>query len=248
MGELDVGAADDLNGFHDGVGVLLKALLKFGRYGEHGRRAETVAGVNAHGIDVLDEAHRDHLVFGVADHLQFEFLPAQHRFFHQHLVYHARRQAAGCDRAQLFDVVDQPAAGSAHGVGRPNHHRVAELVGGFLGLRDGFDRLAARHVDVQPLHGFLERQAVFAALDGIHADPDDLDAVGIENSLAVEFRGQVQSGLAAQVRQQGVGAFAFDDLGQNLDVQRLDVGDVRHVRIGHDRRRVGVDQHDRVAQ
>ena len=248
VGKLDVGATDDLDGLHDVVGVLLKPLLKFGSNGEHGRRAETVAGVNAHGIDVLDKADGDHLVLGVTDHLQLELLPAQNRLFHQHLVYKARRQPAGCHRPQLFDVVYQPAAGSAHGVGRPNHHRIAELFGHLFGIRHILDRPAARHLDFQPLHGFLEGQAIFAALDGVHADADDLHAVGVENPLSVKFRGQVQPGLPSQVRQQGVGAFALDNLGKHIYIQRLDVCDIRHARIGHDGGRIGVDQHDFVAE
>src|SRR5262249_38747518 len=47
--------------------------------------------------------------------------------------------------------------------------------------------------------------------------------------------------------QQGLGAFFFDDLGDDRPGDRLDVGAVGRLRVGHDRGRVGVDQHDLVA-
>ena len=41
-----------------------------------------------------------------------------------------------------------------------------------------------------------------------------------------ERHGQVEAGLAAQGGQQGVGPLAFDDGGQHVEVERLDVGAV----------------------
>ena len=39
----------------------------------------------------------------------------------------------------------------------------------------------------------------------------------------------------------------FDDLAHHFPVDRLNVGRVGHLRVGHDGRRVGVDQNDAVA-
>ena len=74
--------------------------------------------MHAHGVHVLDEADGDHLVLGVADDLQLQLLPAEHRFLDQDLADQAGGEAAAGDHAQLLDVVDQAAAGAAHGVGR----------------------------------------------------------------------------------------------------------------------------------
>ena len=59
--------------------------------------------------------------------------------------------------------------------------------------------------------------------------------------------GEVERGLAAERRQQRVGALALDHLAHGLGQQRLDVGRGRELRVGHDRRRVRVDEHDLVA-
>ena len=57
----------------------------------------------------------------------------------------------------------------------------------------------------------------------------------------------VERGLPAHGRQQRVGPLLLDDLGDDLRRDRLDIGRVGQVRIGHDRGRVGIDQHDPVA-
>ena len=56
--------------------------------------------------------------------------------------------------------------------------------------------------------------------------------------------GGVQRGLPAQRGEQRVGALDRDDLLQGVLGDRLDVGRVGELRVGHDRRRVGVHQAD----
>jgi hypothetical protein len=63
----------------------------------------------------------------------------------------------------------------------------------------------------------------------------------------VEGGREVERGLSAERRQQGVGALALDDLGDRAGEQRLDVGRGGELRVGHDRRRVRVDEDDLVA-
>ena len=83
------------DGLDDVVGVFLQALLQFRVDGQHGGGAVGIAGVHAHGVHVLDETDRDHLVLGVPHHLQFQFLPAQHRFLHQDLAHQAGGRCPG---------------------------------------------------------------------------------------------------------------------------------------------------------
>ncbi len=205
--------------------------------------------MHAHGVDVLDEADRDHLVLRVADDLELELLPAENGLLDQDLADEAGGEAAGGDDPQLLDVVDQPAAGAAHRVGRADDDRVAEVGGDLLGLLDAVGGRAARHLDAEPVHRLLEGHPVLAALDGVGLDADDLDAVLLEDARAcASSDAEVQAGLPAEVGQQGVGPLLGDDLRQRRERQRLDVGRVGHAGVGHDRRRVGVHQHDLVAQ
>ena len=204
--------------------------------------------MNPHRVDVLDEADGDHRPLGVPHHLELKLLPAEHRLLDEHLVDHGRSQAARADRAQFLGVVDQPAAGAAHRVGRTQHHRVAELAGHLLGLGDRGDGAAARHLDAKFVHGGLELFAVLAAADGVLLDADGLHPVFVEDAGLGELAGQVEPGLAAEVGQQRVRPGTGDDLGEAGHVEWGDEGLVGHHRVGHDRRRVRVDQDDLVAE
>src|SRR3546814_3459776 len=93
---------------------------------------DRVAGVHAHRVEVLDAAHDDAVVRGVANHLHLELLPAQHRLLDQHLVHRRELEAALDDLLELLDVVGDAAAAAAEGERRPDDGREPDLR---LGLR-----------------------------------------------------------------------------------------------------------------
>ncbi len=238
MGELDVGAADHLDGVDDEVGVILEPCLKLRGDGEHGGRAVGVAGVDPHGVHVLDEADGDLLAPGVPHHLQFQLLPPQHRLLHEDLPDRAGREAAGGNGPELLQVVGEAAAGPPHGVGGPDHHRQPDPSRRLQGLLQGGGDLAAGGLDSEPCHGLLEGFPVLAPLDGIQVDADDPHPVLIQHPGVGQGRGEVEAGLAPQVGEKGVGAFLADDLGQGLHVEGFDIGGIGHGGIGHDGGRV----------
>ena len=69
----------------------------------------------------------------------------------------------------------------------------------------------------------------------------------VEHAGFVQLDREVERGLAAERREQRVGPLLLDDAGEALDVERLDVGGVGELGVGHDRRRVRVHEHDAVA-
>ena len=83
-----------------------------------------------------------------------------------------------------------------------------------------------------------EELAVLRRLDGGQLGADHLDAVALEGAVVREGHGQVEPGLAAEGGQQGVGPLALDDLGHDLGGERLDVGAVGELRVGHDGGRI----------
>ena len=97
------------------------------------------------------------------------------------------------------------------------------------------------------VHRLAEELAVLGLLDRLALGADQLDAVLGEDAHVVEGERGVEAGLAAHGGQERVGALLLDDLGDDLGGDRLDVGGVGELRVGHDRRRVGVDQDDAVA-
>src|SRR6202034_827797 len=90
----------------------------------------------------------------------------------------------------------------------------------------------------------LEALAVLAGLDRVDVGPDELDVVLAEGAAGVQRDRGVQRGLAAERGQQRVRPLLRDHLLQDVGRDRLDVGGVGELRVGHDRRRVGVHQAD----
>ena len=97
------------------------------------------------------------------------------------------------------------------------------------------------------VHRLAEELAVLGLLDRLALGADQLDAELRQHAHVVERERGVEAGLAAHGGQERVGALLLDDLGDDLGGDRLDVGGVGHLRVGHDRRGVGVDQDDPVA-
>src|SRR5205807_2266557 len=74
-----------------------------------------------------------------------------------------------------------------------------------------------------------------------------LYAMLLEHAGFVKVEGQVEAGLSAERRQNGVGLFALDDSLGDLDGERLDVRAIRELGIGHHRCGVRVEEDDLVA-
>ncbi len=75
---------------------------------------------------------------------------------------------------------------------------------------------------------------------------DHLDTVFFKRAVVKQGKCGVQRRLTPHGRQDGVRAFLFDDLGDHGRFDRLDIGRIGQVRVGHDGRRVRVDQNDAV--
>ena len=82
MGKLDIGATDYLYRLNNGIGVILKSFLQFGRDCQHRGGAERVAGMHTHRVNVFNETNGYHLVLGIAHYFELQFFPADHRLFY----------------------------------------------------------------------------------------------------------------------------------------------------------------------
>ncbi len=97
------------------------------------------------------------------------------------------------------------------------------------------------------IHRLAEFLAVFRLLDHVRLGADHLDAVFFKDAGAFKIERAIERRLPAHGRQDRVGAFSRDDLLDEFDVDRLDIGRVGEIRIGHDRRRVRIDEDDAIA-
>ena len=246
---LHVGAAGlDADLLEDADGVVAHRLVFAVGQRLDRRDGDRVAGVDAHRVHVLDGAD-DHGVAGlVAHHLHFEFLPADERLLDQYLVVERCLQAARDDLAEFALVVRDAAAGAAEGeAGADDERPRADIRRDPLRLlrRMGAPRL--RHVESELRHGGLEEVAVLGARDGLGVRADHLYSAFCEDAGLRQPRRHVERGLSAKRREQRVRALLADDRGDGVDGQRLDVGRLGHLRVGHHRRRIGVREDDFVS-
>ena len=201
-----------------------------------------VACVDAHRVDVLDRADDHAVARGVAHHLELELRPAPQRALDEHLRDRAHLEAVRDDALQLRGRLGDPAALAAERERGPYDRRnrtVAEL-------RERRDDHALGHRETRRRDHLAEELPILGAADRLEVRADQLDAVALEDARLRELHREVERRLAAERRQERVGPLARDDLLHRLGVERLDVGRVRPLGVGHDRRRVRVHEHDPV--
>ena len=218
-----------------------------------GRRdRDRVAGMHAHRIEVLDRADDDTVVHAVADDLHLEFLPPQHRFLDQHFVGGGGVDAALDDLDELGLVVGDAAAGAAERERGPDDRGQADVVERRECVGKRLDLVRARRLQSDPGHRLAEQLTVLGLVDRVSGRADHRDVEFFEHAHLAQRQRGVERGLPAHGGQQRESAgknvaLLFDDLGDDLGRDRLDVGRVGEIGIGHDRRRVRIHQDDPVA-
>ena len=244
-GKLHVGTAGlDANLLQNGKRGHTHALIL--KVGERLRRrhGDRVAGVHAHGVEVLDGAHDDAVASVVAHDLHLVLFPALDGLLDQHLVCGRELQALAHDGDELLVGMRDAAAGTAEGKARAQHAGVTHALGDGLGVRHAVGIARARDLQADLGHGLVKEFAVLAALDSGQVAADHLDAVLVERAVLCQFNSGVKTGLATQRGQQRVRMLFLDHTLDKLGGDGLDIGAVGKTRVGHDGRRVGVDQDD----
>ena len=153
-------------------------------------------------------------------------------------------EALAHDGDELLVSMCDAAAGAAEGKARAQYAGIAHALGDSLDVGHAVGIARARDLQANLGHGLVKELAVLAALDGGQVAADHLDAVLVERTVFRQLDGGVQTGLAAQRGQQRVRALFLDHALDKLGSDGLDIGAVGKTRIGHDGRRVGVDQDD----
>ena len=242
-GQLYVAPALDLQGGDDVErGGAEHLVLPVGQ-GLGGGHHDGVAGVDAHGVDILHGADLDDVAGGVPHDLELDLLPAGDAPLDEHLAHPGEVDAPVGNLPQGGLVVGDAAAGAPQGIGGPDDDRIADAPGELHRGLHALHHVAGDAGLANGLHGVLEALAVLRLADGLRAGAQQAHAVLLQDALLVEVHGQVQPGLAAQGGQDGVGPLLGDDLLHAGQVQRLDIHVVGDVLVGHDGGGVGVDQH-----
>ena len=162
---------------------------------------DRVAGMHAHGVEVLDRADDDDVVLEVADHLQLVLLPAQHTLLDQALVHRREVDPVRQNARHLLAVVCDSAARSAQRKAGTNNHRESDLRGKRQPVAHGAHKLRLRQIEADPFHRILEEQPVLGLLDGLQLGPDQLHAISLQHAGVGQLHGKIQRCLPAHGRQ-----------------------------------------------
>jgi len=199
--------------------------------------------VDAHRVEILDRADDDALVLVVAHDLHLVFLPAEEALFDEHLVNGRKVQAVGHNGLKFFLVIRDAAALAAQSKGGADDKRIGtDQLGRGTGLIHRVHGAGLRTVEADLDHGLLEQLAILALGNRLRLGADHFHAVFREDTGLVKIHRQVKRRLAAEGRQQRRRPFRSDDLLQNIDGERLDVGHIGKLRVRHDRGRVRIHQ------
>src|SRR5471032_1964206 len=211
------------------------------------RNRDRVARVHAHRVQVFDRADDDAVVRLVAYHFHLVLFPAEQGFFDQQFFGRRCFQAAFANRFEFFFVVGDTAAAATHGERWTDNRRETDFA---LHRPRFFHRVRharAGRTEADLGHRVLELGTVFGLVDGFRRCADQLDVVFRQHAIVEQVQCAVQRGLSTHRWQDRVRTLLGDDALDNRPGDRFDVGDVGHFRVGHDGRRVAVDQDDFVA-
>ena len=247
-GELDIGAAGgDAHAVENQPRHIPQPLNLLVSQGLRGGNSDAVARMHAHWIQILNRADDDEIAFGIAHQLKLIFLPAQQTLIDQNLASRTLMNPIGHHLTQFLLAVGHAAASAAHGERRANQNGIANLRGKFNRLLHAAHNPTLRRLQADLGHGVLEQLTVFGQLDAIQRRANQFDLVSVQNAPLLKLNGQVERRLAADRWQQRIRPLLDDDLLAHLQRERLDIGRIRQFRVGHNRRRIGVDQDDAIA-
>ena len=237
--ELDVrSAALDAHRPDHGRRRVAQLLIRVIRQRHLRRDRHGVPGVDSHRIDVLDRADDHHVVLAIAHDLELELVPAAHRFLDEHLSDRALGDAELDLAAQLLRRLDEAAAVAAERKCRSDHRRGGQT--GQLGNVGDDARVGCAQPD--RVNGVTEELAILRAPNDVERCSDQLDAEILQDAGLRQLLREVESRLAAHRRQKGVGPLASENIGDALEVERLEIRAIREPGVGHDRR--GIRVHD----
>ena len=199
--------------------------------------------MDAYRVDVLHAADGDDVASAVPHDFKLNLFPACDTAFDEDFMDTGQLQTTVANFPQHELVIGNAAAGAAQGVGGTDDDGQADGVGELHGVLHGMHDLGDNAGLVDGLHGVLEALAILCPADGVGGGAQELDAVAVQGAVLVQVHGQVQADLTAQGGQNCIGMLFFDDLGERITIQRLDIHVVGDILVGHDGGRVGVDQH-----
>ncbi|CAB4622900.1 unannotated protein [freshwater metagenome] len=200
--------------------------------------------MDTHRVDVLYRADNNRVIGRVAHQFEFVFLPTEYRLFKQNLACRTFVKSVLDHSAQFCLVMGEAGTETSHRERRSNHHGIA-------GPGNKCERSVNRvhdnalcDISTTLDHQVLENLPVFTTLNRLEFGSNQFDVVLRQDSLFVKCHCGVQRGLTTERRQNRIRSFLGDDRFDCRRRDRLNVRRIREIGIGHDGRRIRIDEND----
>jgi hypothetical protein len=169
--------------------------------------------VHSHRVKILNRADYDDVIRQIAHHFQLEFFPTQNRFLDQNFVNRRRREPSAYDVFKFLWIVGSAAASASQCERRSDDGGVTRRRYDCLRFVPRFGEATARHFEPGFIHSLFEQQAIFSNFDRMAIRANHFNPILLEYTGIRQRNCQIERGLSANRRQQGIGPFTFDDCG-----------------------------------
>ena len=242
QGKLHVAAAFDFQASDDGKGCIPQHLILTVGQGLGWRDDDTVTGMYTNRIQIFHTADDDAVILAVSDNLILHFFPARYRLFQQNLPDGAFLDAQLAEMFQFFVVVSDAATCATKGIGRSDDHWISDFFyKGFALLHTGCNGAGRNGMSCRK-HQFFKGFPIFRLVDAIFVDAKQFRAIFLENTFLIQRHGKIQTCLSAETRQHALRPFLCQNLFYRFFSNGLQIYFVCDALIGHNSRRIAVDQ------
>ena len=212
-----------------------------------GGNRDGIARVHAHRVEIFNRTNDDAVVVAVTHHFHFILFPAQHRLLNQQFMRGRRIETALANRQKFVFIISNAATRAAHGERRANQRGKAHFGLRRQRLFHGVAHKRLRRVQADFGHRLFKAAAVFGFINRIFRGANQLHIVFRQHAVFGQIQRAIERRLPAHGGQNGIGALFGDNLFHRLPHNRLDIGDIGHIGVGHNRGRIGIDEDDFIA-
>ena len=205
---------------------------------------DTVSCMHTNRINIFHITYGNAIACAVTHDLVLNFLPSGDATLYQNLSHTRKTKSVFQNLSQLIFVVRDSAAASAKCVCRTKYNRITDGVSKvYTGLYRFYNERSCDWLS-DFFHRLFKFQTVFGFFDGLRGCSDQAHIVLLQKSSLLKLHGKVQSCLSSQCWKHAVRLFFDNQLFYNLYGQRLNINSVCNVFIGHNGRRIGVEQNN----
>ena len=196
-----------------------------------------------HRVYVLHIAYGNRCVITVTHYLVLYLLVSLDALLNEHLMSWRNRKCTANHLSKFRFVIRKSAARASERKRRPEHNRESNPASNLEPFIFIICNLRLQHRLTEFLAQLLEQLPVLGTLDAVTLGTKQLRSALAQHTFFIQLHCEIESGLSADSRQNGIRSLVPDYPGEIFQGERFHINLVRHRRISHYRRRIGIAQY-----